>query len=385
MAAVMTTKHKRVLWVDNQISQFDEVMIEMEARGHTLIAAESGAEAINAIKLKTIDLALIDLLMPEVLGSKVLEELTKAQPSAKAAVVTSYQGVEGIGVADDQVAKIEKIDLLSVIDSPAEAYDYIFEELERQSITSADNTVKRDVVDVTFEQYQNASQEDKRALLQVAKNVLQRELKGYFESGSSWVLFCGNRKPHLESSILPRMPSSKDLSCIGNELGKVPFLFVRPMHIDDVSWSEDCSTELRGYPTITFKADEGEKHTCHFDTGSPTSWADVRWFQKSYPSVDLDDGVMVEVVVNGVDVTCYHEPQHTVFSDQKEGYVTEGEISFLVVLEWDDFPLKRSCSKPCTLDLKYCKYRFALVGRDIKSKEPIILNLTDRTTTIEKK
>jgi two-component system sensor histidine kinase/response regulator len=67
----------KILVVENDSALRTLVTQLLELEGHTVVAAENGAVALDFIKNELPDLVLCDLLMPEVDGHQVLQRLTE--------------------------------------------------------------------------------------------------------------------------------------------------------------------------------------------------------------------------------------------------------------------------------------------------------------------
>ena len=82
----------RILVVDDEAMVRDLVATSLRRRGHDVIEAASGREALalHAEHGDTIDLVLLDLVMPELPGEEVLAQLLEADPAIKVCLVSGY-------------------------------------------------------------------------------------------------------------------------------------------------------------------------------------------------------------------------------------------------------------------------------------------------------
>jgi DNA-binding NtrC family response regulator len=92
--------HERVLLVDDEVD-FTAVLKErMEARGLNVVTAASGPEAVQAVRKKTFDAIILDLLMPGMDGIETLKEILKLDDKAQVILLTGHatpkKGVEAI-------------------------------------------------------------------------------------------------------------------------------------------------------------------------------------------------------------------------------------------------------------------------------------------------
>ena len=77
-----------------------------ELKGHSVYTAENAADALQLVRERQPDLALLDIMMPGVHGIELLREIKKVQPDLKAIMITAVddeevaaQAMEG-GAAD---------------------------------------------------------------------------------------------------------------------------------------------------------------------------------------------------------------------------------------------------------------------------------------------
>lgn len=75
--------------------------------GFEVFEARNGSEAIDLLRTKELDLALVDLMMPGTSGYRVIEVARAERPNLPVIVVTAA-GEVGIGVLDPSIAVIRK-------------------------------------------------------------------------------------------------------------------------------------------------------------------------------------------------------------------------------------------------------------------------------------
>lgn len=102
----------RILVVDDQALNRDLLVVRLKKMGYGVKSAESAATALNALGSEDIDLMLLDLMMPEVDGFQLLEQLRAHPRYAKLPVIilsaedTSDAMVRGLSLgAQDYVVK----------------------------------------------------------------------------------------------------------------------------------------------------------------------------------------------------------------------------------------------------------------------------------------
>jgi DNA-binding NtrC family response regulator len=92
--------HERVLLVDDEVDFTAVLKDRLEARGLSVVTAASGPEAIQAVKKKTFDAIVLDLLMPGMDGIETLREILKLDDKSQVILLTGHatpkKGVEAI-------------------------------------------------------------------------------------------------------------------------------------------------------------------------------------------------------------------------------------------------------------------------------------------------
>jgi putative nucleotidyltransferase with HDIG domain len=122
-ASAVSRKPARVLVVDDETHVRTMIGSTLEQQGYEVQLASSGREAIEALKGNTFDLVLTDIVMPEVNGIALLEQIHTERPNLPVVMVTA---VHDISVAIDTMRR--------------GAYDYLLKPFERELLMS---TVER--------------------------------------------------------------------------------------------------------------------------------------------------------------------------------------------------------------------------------------------------
>lgn len=73
----MNNKNKKVLIVEDDPFIADVYVLKLESEGYNVETAEDGLKGLEALKKKTFDVVLLDILMPNLDGFKVLEQIKK--------------------------------------------------------------------------------------------------------------------------------------------------------------------------------------------------------------------------------------------------------------------------------------------------------------------
>lgn len=110
---------KRILAVDDSATFLGELCDQLRAEGYDVVAAHSGAEALELLGTQPVDGILLDLLMPEMSGQETCRRI-KAEPAWRdipliilTALDESAAMIEGINAgADDYIAKSGDFEIL---------------------------------------------------------------------------------------------------------------------------------------------------------------------------------------------------------------------------------------------------------------------------------
>lgn len=101
----------RVLVVDDEEIMRDVLSALLTSESYEVDLAENGAQALEMIQDEDYDAMLLDLMMPEVDGIQVLEELRKIENSPVAIVLTAYASI-------DRVMQAAKLNAFAFIPKP---------------------------------------------------------------------------------------------------------------------------------------------------------------------------------------------------------------------------------------------------------------------------
>src|SRR6266478_8757142 len=111
-----------VLVVDDNADNRRIMQLPLRRAGFTVVTADSGREALKIYNEQRIDVALIDLTMPDMDGITLLKRLRKRNDKLQAIVVTAYGSVERAveamkaGAADFVARPIRNEVLVALVD-----------------------------------------------------------------------------------------------------------------------------------------------------------------------------------------------------------------------------------------------------------------------------
>jgi CheY-like chemotaxis protein len=120
-----------ILAVDDDPDIRAVIEVTLESAGHKVVGAAGGEEAINKLRRRRFDLVLLDIMMPNVNGYQVLEQI-RGMPSRAATpvvVITAKHDPEGLlkeigqGIVDHLVKPFSAAELLAVVERAIEGED----------------------------------------------------------------------------------------------------------------------------------------------------------------------------------------------------------------------------------------------------------------------
>lgn len=79
-----------ILVVDDDKNQRGMLAFALRDKGYDVIAVETGVAALEQAKEKTFDVAICDIMMPQVNGVDTLKQLKLSQPSLRVIMATAY-------------------------------------------------------------------------------------------------------------------------------------------------------------------------------------------------------------------------------------------------------------------------------------------------------
>ena len=82
-----------VLVIDDEASVCHTLSSLLAAEGHAVVAAQSGRNAVELLESRQFDVALTDLLMPEMDGLQTMEALKDVDPDLEVIVLTGHTAI----------------------------------------------------------------------------------------------------------------------------------------------------------------------------------------------------------------------------------------------------------------------------------------------------
>lgn len=84
----------RILIVDDDTTILKSIAQILEAEGYTVDTAKSGCEAVEKSKKERYDLALLDIWLPDMKGTRLLRDMEMGTPRMKTIMITGYATLE---------------------------------------------------------------------------------------------------------------------------------------------------------------------------------------------------------------------------------------------------------------------------------------------------
>ncbi len=384
------TKLASLLWVDD-----DGVLEESLRPLREKTDVEVFLDPIEALaRISDIDSSLIvvDLLMPKLTGSELIQEILQLRPTAKIIVYSSFFDMEevsdfplfdenGIDVFDKNAVSLKE--LVELI-----AAKYLGEDEDQVDDLSVDvrKRPQGSVLDEDFVTYIHHSERSRYLLVKSAKVALAERLKAAFDNGVVWYLYLGKDEPPLLAKKFEEIPTRKEVRALCEKADVPVFQFVRSGEIDDLTWNANCCESTQNYPLVGLQPDgKDEVLPVHFDTGSHASFADIDVLKRfSVDLEDLTDADFTPYELASGDFPVLIEPVFLTVVDGG-GQKAKVHISFVVPKHWSQFKNReRLCTASCNRndtedhplsnygqhgnpeDIRhYCKYRWGLVGRNL--------------------
>ncbi|MDE0959590.1 MAG: sigma-54 dependent transcriptional regulator [Planctomycetota bacterium] len=83
-----------ILILDDEQPLLQSLTLELGRGGHTSLPAETGAEALRILETRSIDMAILDVQLPDISGLEVLRKIRAEMPEVPVLMVTAYASVD---------------------------------------------------------------------------------------------------------------------------------------------------------------------------------------------------------------------------------------------------------------------------------------------------
>jgi CheY-like chemotaxis protein len=93
-------KKKKILVVDDEPDFLAVISYRLESDNYTVVTAENGRIALQKIKKDKPDVVLLDIMMPEMDGLKVLRSIRRTNPRLPVFMITSFSNEDRLKLAN---------------------------------------------------------------------------------------------------------------------------------------------------------------------------------------------------------------------------------------------------------------------------------------------
>ncbi|MGE4618525.1 MAG: sigma-54 dependent transcriptional regulator [Planctomycetota bacterium] len=84
----------QILILDDEQPLLQSLTLELGRGGHHCLTAETGSEALNIIENESIDMAILDVQLPDISGLEVLRKIRQEMPEVPVLMITAYASVD---------------------------------------------------------------------------------------------------------------------------------------------------------------------------------------------------------------------------------------------------------------------------------------------------
>ena len=114
---------KRILVIDDEMDILEILTFRLGVKGYEVFSAKDGKEGVAIAKVKTPDLILLDLRLPDLYGCEILKEIRAEQALERVSIILITASVEDIekktkecGASDYLLKPIEVTDLYAMVE-----------------------------------------------------------------------------------------------------------------------------------------------------------------------------------------------------------------------------------------------------------------------------
>lgn len=127
----MTEQNKRLVYIEDEEEMIDLVRLILSRRGFEVLGANGGREGLNMVRRELPDLVLLDLMMPDMDGWDVYQQMKAEEKTRDIPVIVVTAKAQSIDkVLGLHIAKVE--DYISKPFSPQELLDSVEGVLSRR-------------------------------------------------------------------------------------------------------------------------------------------------------------------------------------------------------------------------------------------------------------
>jgi len=105
---------KKIIYVEDCQDTANAVKIILEKEGYNVDLAYTGGEGIEKLKIKDYDLAILDIMLPDMTGVELFEQAVKVKPASKC----KYVFLSIVTLSMEQLDELKKKGLSAHIKKP---------------------------------------------------------------------------------------------------------------------------------------------------------------------------------------------------------------------------------------------------------------------------
>jgi DNA-binding NtrC family response regulator len=112
LQAVVTTKVDgflaTILIVDDEVPIRSAVRRFLQIKGHNVVEACDGVEALELLAVRSVDMAIVDLMMPRMNGIELIDRMKSKYPETGIVVISGYSDIRDLSTSQPNVVTILK-------------------------------------------------------------------------------------------------------------------------------------------------------------------------------------------------------------------------------------------------------------------------------------
>jgi two-component system cell cycle response regulator CpdR len=97
-----------ILIVDDEAPIRSAVRRFLQIKGHNVVEACDGVEALELLAVRSVDMAIVDLMMPRMNGIELIDRMKSKYPETGIVVISGYSDIKDLSTSQPNVATILK-------------------------------------------------------------------------------------------------------------------------------------------------------------------------------------------------------------------------------------------------------------------------------------
>jgi len=412
------TETPRILWVDDKIFLYSEIIEILEENGLIVDTASSAEEALDKdIEYKKYDLYIVDIRMPEIDGLGFIRRIQKRKRLGKLVVLSSYlyqdkfkaeleRSTMKMFILEKRFAQDTQL-IINDFVKPIKEWINTEPKLNPKEYFRKSEEFTGDVENpllMHFDKFISLPETERMRLADKVEQDLSKMLSLEFSKGNIWVLICGDKnEPTRTARNIQEIPSDNEILNIAKARNTAFYEFTAPIGAESFSWNTECddTASYSNYPTLNIILSPDNNNNIkktnirvHFDTGSPEtffSYEKLLDIGKKVESSSIKRGRRTET--SQVYKWIKYELNFLIQNDLNEEEQVAIHLTVQAVKNWDSSPWIKLCPVNCSKGIVnggnsslLCINRHALVGNNIFQDNDIIIELhaVSKSTSIRR-